>query len=500
MQQVLLGELIDRLREKTLTGDRATEITGLTYDSRAVRPGHLFFAIRGFKVDGHEFVPQAVAAGASAVVGEDDLSQTGAAYVRVPDSREAMALVASRFYGEPTQRLRLIGVTGTKGKTTTTTLVRHILTYAGIKTGLIGTNVNLVGDREVKAIRTTPESLDLQALFAQMVAEGCQACVMEVASHALVLKRVAGCEYDIGALTNIARDHLDFHGTIENYTAAKELLFRGLGADGGGRKPYPKAAVINADDAAAGRMAAASSVPVTTYGIDAAADLRATDIVQSHSGVTYTLVTGGVRVPVSLKLMGRVNVYNSLCALAVALAAGVDLDTCCAALAAAKPVEGRFEPVDAGQPYTVIVDYAHNESSLENLLSLARDFARDNNGRVIVVFGCGGDRDTGKRPGMGRIAVSLADHAVVTSDNPRSEDPERILDDIEAGIRATPNAAPHDRISDRREAIGRALQLARRGDIVVIAGKGHETYQILRDGTIHFDDREVVREFLSGRG
>lgn len=496
-----LGELIAGLDEKTLTGDPSLEIAGLTYDSRAVRPGQVFFAIRGFKVDGHAFIGQAVTAGAAAIVGEDDLTLSGAAYVRVPDSRLAMALMAARFYGDPTKRLRLIGVTGTKGKTTTTTLVRQILTYAGTKCGLIGSNVNLVGDREVKAIRTTPESLDLQALFADMVSEGCQACVMEVASHALVLKRVAGCEYDIGVLTNIARDHLDFHETIENYIAAKELLFRDLGATYRGElKGFPKAAIVNADDAVSARMAAASRVPVITYGIDRPADFRATDIVQSHSGVSYTLEMGSVRMSISLRLMGRVNVYNSLCAFAIASAAGVDAEVIRAALAAAKPVEGRFEPVDAGQPFTVLVDYSHNESSLENVLLLARDFARDTSGRVIVVFGCGGDRDAGKRPGMGRLAVTLADHAVITSDNPRSEDPETILDDIEAGIREVGQPSPHDRITDRRAAIARALGLARRGDVVVIAGKGHETYQILKDKTVHFDDREVARELLSGRG
>lgn len=496
-----LGELLSCLEEKSVVGDPAVEVVGLSYDSRAVRPGQLFFAIRGFKADGHQFIPQAVANGAVAVIGEEALSLPGATYVRVSDSREAMALVAARFYGDPTKRLRLIGVTGTKGKTTTTTLVRHILTYAGVKTGLIGTNVNLIGDRAVKALRTTPESLDLQALLAEMVRDGCRACVMEVASHALVLKRVAACEYDIGALTNIARDHLDFHGSIEEYVAAKELLFKGLGTTYTGQlKDYQKAAVINADDATADRMAAASRVPVTTYGLERAAALRATDIVQSRGGVSYTLNVGAARVPISLKLMGRVNVYNSLAAIAIALAAGVDLDTCRAALAVAQPVEGRFEPVEMGQPFTVVVDYAHTEDSLENLLLLARDFVKEDGGRVLVVFGCGGDRDRGKRPGMGRIAVTLADYAIVTSDNPRSEDPEKILDDIEAGIRGVAGAAPHERISDRRTAIGRALELARRGDIVVIAGKGHETYQILGDRTIHFDDREVVREFLSGRG
>lgn len=495
---MLLTDLITILPEKAVSGDPAVDVRGLNDDSRQVEPGQLFFAIRGYAVDGHKYISGALANGAVAIIGEDEPNPAwGGTYVRVPDARVAMALVAAAFHGHPTRQLRLIGVTGTKGKTTTTTLVHAVLNYAGIKTGLIGTNRNLVGDREVKAIRTTPESLDLQELFAAMVDAGCSTAVMEVASHALSLNRVAACEYDVACLTNIARDHLDFHGTVENYTAAKEELFHRVGQPYLGQaKAFPKAAVINADDATASRMAAASAVPVLTYGIDHPADLHAVNLHLSPNGTRYELQVGGTTVPIRLRLVGKVNVYNSLAAIGICRAVGVDLSVIAAALAAAQPVEGRFEPVDAGQPFSVIVDYAHTEGSLENLLQLAREFAGPQ-GRVITVFGCGGDRDRGKRPGMGRIAATLSDLAIVTSDNPRTEDPVQILDDTEQGMKDA--AGRYERVPDRREAIGRALELARQGDIVVIAGKGHETYQILGTETIHFDDREVAREFLSGR-
>lgn len=494
-----LQDLIDILPEKTVNGDVGVEIRGLNDDSRDVEPGQLFFAIRGYAVDGHRYIADAVANGAAAVIVEDETNvPAGVTWVRVPDGRIAMALVAAQYHGHPTKHLRLIGVTGTKGKTTTTTLTHAILNYAGIKTGLIGTNRNLIGDQEFKAIRTTPESLDLQAFFAAMVDVGCSAAVMEVASHALSLNRVAACEYDIVALTNVARDHLDFYGTVENYTAAKEQLFRIAGQSYFGEaKSFRRAAVINADDANAARMAAASAVPVLTYGIEHPADLHAVNLRLSPTGTRYDLQTEGTTVPIRLRLVGKVNVYNSLAAIGICRTAGVDLSVIAAALAAAPPVKGRFEPVDVGQPFSVIVDYAHTEDSLENLLLLAKEFVGPHS-RVIAVFGCGGDRDRGKRPGMGRLAVTLADHAIVTSDNPRTEDPERILDEVEAGM--TGGKGRYERIADRRVAIGRAIELAHPGDIVLIAGKGHETYQIIGTETIHFDDREVAREFLSGRG
>jgi len=367
-----------------------------------------------------------------------------------------------------------------------------------MKTGLIGTIHNRIGDRLLPVEHTTPESTDLQKLLAEMVAEGVEAVAMEVSSHALALHRVDQCEYDIAVFTNLTQDHLDFHRDMDDYLGAKLLLFSGLGRDS--HKNYPKRAVVNADDPAADRVKAACAVPVITYGIHRPADVMARDVQVTARGVSYTAVVNGEQVHLNLKLTARFNVYNSLAALAAGLACDIPLRTIKRALEEAPCVPGRFELVDRGQDFAVVVDYAHTPDGLENVLSTAREIAA---GRVITVFGCGGDRDRTKRPRMGEIAARLSDLAVVTSDNPRTEDPLRIIEDILPGVRGVPGAE-YVVIPDRREAIGRAIRGAGPGDVVVIAGKGHEDYQIVGQRRLHFDDREeaaaVLENMATGEG
>ena len=494
---IQLADLLDVLPEKTVTGPDRVPVAGITYDSRRVQPGFLFVAIRGLRYDGHSFIPEAVARGAACVVGERAAAVEGVTYVQVPSSRVALGLLAAAFYGHPSRDLVLVGVTGTNGKTTTTHLIRTVLEQAGHPTGLIGTVHNIIGGRALPVERTTPEASDLQKLLAAMRDAGMTHAVMEVSSHALTLHRVAGCAFDVGVFTNLTQDHLDFHASMEDYAEAKARLFARLGrSEIPVSKPGPKAAVINADDPWGERMARRSTAPVVTYGIREPADVRARDVAVGPDGVRFVLVTRDGEVPVALQLTGRFNVYNALAAAGTGLALGLDPATVARGLAALPAVPGRLERIDRGQPFAVLVDYAHTPDGLENVLSTVREFAR---GRVICVFGCGGDRDRGKRPQMGAISARLADYTVLTSDNPRSEDPERILDDIEAGVRHVPGAA-YERVTERAAAIRRALELARPGDAVVIAGKGHEDYQIFADRTIHFDDREVAAEALAAMG
>ena len=496
---VNLKDLVAVLPEKTVTGPTDRPIRGIAYDSRRVEPGFLFVAIRGLRYDGHSFIPEAVARGAAAVVGERAPAEHGVPYVQVPSSRLALGLLAAAFYGHPSARLVLVGVTGTNGKTTTTHLVRWVLEAAGHPTGLIGTVHNIIGGRSLPVERTTPEAADLQRLLAQMRDAGLTHVVMEVSSHALALHRVAGCAFDVGVFTNLTQDHLDFHASMEDYAAAKARLFARLGRNEipGTDKPGPKAAVINADDPWGPFMAARSSAPVITYGIRQPADLSARDVQVEPGGVRFVLVTRAGEVPVRLRLTGRFNVYNALAAAGAGLALGIDPATIARGLESLPAVPGRLERIDRGQPFAVLVDYAHTPDGLENVLTTVRELA--GRGRVICVFGCGGDRDRGKRPQMGAIAARLADYTVLTSDNPRSEDPEAILDDIEAGIRQVAGAA-YERVTERAAAIRRALELARPGDVVVIAGKGHEDYQIFADRTIPFDDRQVAAAALEAMG
>ncbi|MCG8401715.1 MAG: UDP-N-acetylmuramoyl-L-alanyl-D-glutamate--2,6-diaminopimelate ligase, partial [Firmicutes bacterium] len=429
-----------------------------------------------------------------AVVLQEDLPVPGDAVgVLAPDTRRLLSVLSARFYGHPARSMRMVGVTGTNGKTTTTNLIETIYRAHGVKTGLIGTIQNRIGSRLLPVEHTTPESADLQRLLAEMAGEGVRAVTMEVSSHALALHRVDQCEYDIAVFTNLTQDHLDFHGDMENYLAAKLLLFTGLGRNT--HKPGPKFAVVNADDPAADRVKAACSVPVVTYGIERPADISARNVRITTRGVSFTADAGGQCVDLDLKLTARFNVYNALAALSAGVGDNIPLDTVKAALEEVPGVPGRFELVDRGQDFAVVVDYAHTPDGLENVLSTAREVAA---GRVITVFGCGGDRDPTKRPGMGEIAARLSDLAVVTSDNPRTEDPHRIIEDILPGVRGVRDA-DYLVLSDRRQAIARAIQGAGPGDVVVIAGKGHENYQIVGERRLHFDDREEAAAVLTRR-
>jgi UDP-N-acetylmuramoyl-L-alanyl-D-glutamate--2,6-diaminopimelate ligase len=471
-----------------VSGGADGEFGGLAHDSRTVRPGDLFAAIRGFTDDGHRHAPDAVRRGAAVLLVERPLSGLTVPQLVVPDTRRAFALAAAAFYRHPSRSLRVCGVTGTNGKTTTTFLVDAILRRAGRRSAVAGT-LGVLADGAPVEFRattpTTPEASDLQRLLRDLLEGGTQDVTMEVTSHALELHRVDGCRFVTAVFTNLTQDHLDLHGTLEAYRAAKARLFAMVEPDG--------VSIVNADDPHGEAMAQASRAPVWTYGIDRPARIRAVDVSVTTRGARMTVVWPEGRLPVSLPLPGRFNISNALAAFAVGLSRGVDIDTMRGVLEAAPRVPGRFEPVDEGQPFAVIVDYAHTPDSLEQVLRLSAEIS---SGRRIVVFGCGGDRDRTKRPIMGRIGTTLADYAIFTSDNPRSEDPEAILREIEAGA---PDADNYVSEADRRRAIQRAIALARPGDVVVIAGKGHETYQIVGDQVIDFDDRAVAREVLRAR-
>ncbi len=469
-----------------LGGDAAgVEITALAYDNRRVVPGALFFCVPGFTRDGHDFAPDAVARGAAALVVARPLG-LGVPEVVVDDVRAAMAVAAARFHGDPTARLPVVGITGTNGKTTTAFLVRSLLEAAGRPCGLLGTVKSVVAGEEREVVRTTPEAIDLQGTFAEMLAGGDTACAMEVSSHALELRRADGIHFAAAVFTNLTQDHLDFHPDMEAYFQAKRLLF----AAG------PGVRIANADDPY-GRRLADEFAGTVTFGIDADADHRAVDVRAGRASSEFVVRSPDGEFPTAVPLPGRFNVANALAAWAAARALGVPPDVLARALPDASVVPGRFQPVDEGQPFAVLVDYAHTPDSLENVLVAARDLAR---GRVIAVFGAGGDRDRGKRPLMGEIAARLADVAVVTSDNPRSEDPDSILDAIVAGM-ASGARAQVEREVDRRAAIARAVGLAEAGDVVVVAGKGHEQGQEFAGGRkVPFDDVAVAREALRTRG
>ena len=467
------------LRELMGEGAPDVEITGLAYDSRSVKPGTLFFCVSGLCRDGHEFAPDAVAAGAAALVVERPLG-LGVPEVAVPSARAAMAPVAARFFGDPTAELDVVGVTGTNGKTTTAFLVRSMLEAAGRPCGLLGTVTALVGGVQQRVVRTTPEAIDLQRAFQAMVGAGDRACAMEVSSHALELHRADAIHWATAIFTNLTQDHLDFHASMEDYFLAKRRLF----------VAGPRASIVNVDDPF-GRRLAAEIPGALRFAVERPADYRASAVETDWAGTRFRLEGPGIELDLRSPLPGRFNVYNVTGAAVAALVLGVDPDAIAAAISGARPIPGRFEPVDEGQGFAVVVDYAHTPDSLDNLLRAARALAE---GRLIVVFGCGGDRDRGKRPVMGEIAARLADVAIVTSDNPRSEDPEAIIGDVLAGAGGSAEA-----IVDRREAIGSAVEQARPGDVVVIAGKGHEQGQEFAGGRkLPFDDVAVAREALRG--
>ncbi|MBE3520282.1 MAG: UDP-N-acetylmuramoyl-L-alanyl-D-glutamate--2,6-diaminopimelate ligase [Firmicutes bacterium] len=497
---MLLSEIASGISGVEVLKD--AQVTGVSYDSRRVKPGDLFVAIKGFRFDGHDFLEDALRKGATAVLVEKgrELPVVAAGVALAEDTRLALAGVSAAFYGHPSRNLTVIGVTGTKGKTTTTHLIRNVLRQAGIDTGLVGTVHNLVGDEVLPVVHTTPEAPELQSLLARMVSAGCSAVVMEVSSHALVLHRVAQTAFDVAVLTNIGRDHLDFHPSFEDYLEAKKKLFRMLGESHPGHPPERKFSVVNLDDPESSGFIESSPVRCVTFGIKKEATVRGCDISLQPAATEFSLVVGARSLRVRLSMPGRFNVYNALAAASVAHGMGIDLETVACALENSTSVRGRAEVVDEGQPFTVLVDYAHTPDSLENVLEMIRETS---NGEVIVIFGCGGDRDRGKRPLMGKVAATLADHVILTSDNPRSEEPEAIIEEIEGGVlEAVRCSAGRARLKDYRKIVSRfdaikeGIRMARPGDVVLIAGKGHETYQVFKDRTVAFDDVAVSRQIL----
>jgi len=477
--------------------DAELEVAALAYDSRKVVPGGAFFAIHGEKLDGNRFVANALERGAAAIVSEQPRPAklpTHVAWVEVVEVRKALAIASANFFGRPAEALKLTGITGTNGKTTTAYLIDSILRRAGRRTGLFGTIQYRTPSATFPATTTTPQSLDLQAYFAQEVREGGTHAVLEASSHALALDRLWGCSFAAAVFTNLTRDHLDYHKTFEAYFAAKHLLFEGTG------EGAPGVGVINADDAY-GEQLAGLAGRTLTYGLRAA-DISTRKFSLAMSGLEFVAETPVGRVNVHSPLVGRINVYNILAAIGAAIGLGVETPAIEAGIAQLAAVPGRFERVDLGQPFLVVVDYAHTDDALRNLLATAREL--DAAGRVITLFGCGGDRDRAKRPLMGEAAGRASDFVVLTSDNPRSEDPLRIINDAVVGLQRSGLSAQtgaNYRIElDRERAIAIALEAARPGDIVLLAGKGHETYQVLGDRTIDFDDREFARRWLRKNG
>ena len=469
-----------------------TKVSGVAYDSRRVAEGDLFFCVPGTRTDGHDFASAAAEAGAAALCVERSTG-TGLPEVRVADARAAMAVLSAAFYGNPADRMTLLGVTGTNGKTTTAYLLESILRADGRTTGLIGTIETRIGDDHRPGVRTTPESLDLHRLFAEMVDAGVDSVAMEVTSHALALGRVEGIRYAAAGFTNLSQDHLDFHADMEDYFEAKRSLFVPERLDRG---------AVNIDDPYGRKLFDSVQVPCVSFGHSPDADVRADDVELRADGSTFDLIAAGRKTRLSVSFAGAFNVYNCLAAAAIALQAGISIDAIESGLTSIASVPGRFESISRGQPFAVIVDYAHTPDSLDNVLRAARRLAQAQGapGRVLCVFGCGGDRDRGKRPLMGAVAAQLADYVVVTSDNPRSEDPMAIIDEILEGVIAHRPQGPDAVLADRREAIVEALGEARPGDVVVIAGKGHETGQQFATVTHPFDDRIVAAEVLDALG
>ena len=477
-----LSELLKDTDVLTLAAPSECEIGGVSYDSRKVKPGDVFVAISGFETDGYKYIPSAVEKGAAVVI-SDRVPQVDIPYVLVRDCRRALALLSRNFFGDPAGEMQIIGITGTNGKTTTTYLLKHLLEDTiGAKVGLIGTNGNMIGSEFIHTERTTPESFELQQLFAEMKSAGCTHVVMEVSSHSLVLSRVAGIDFAVGAFTNLTQDHLDFHHTMEEYAAAKALLFS-----------VCRVGCINIDDKWADNMMKNAPCRLLTYSADGnEASLAAENIKLSAKGVSFTASCDGKRADVSLAIPGKFSVYNALNTIAVGLALGISLDDCAMAMKTAHGVKGRMELVPTDGDYTIVIDYAHTPDALENALKALR---ADHNGRLVALFGCGGDRDRTKRPIMGAIAADNADFVIVTSDNPRTEEPKAIIDDILEGMKDSDT--PMQVIVDRPEAIHWALAHAQKDDIIVLMGKGHETYQEVNHVKHHMDEREIVAEYFA---
>ena len=477
-----LRELLKNMELLSATADLEMEIAGVSYDSRTTKPGDLFVAMTGFAADGHAFIGKAAAAGAAAVLCEK-IPGENIPYVQVADSRRCLAVAGANFFGHPADSMTMVAVTGTNGKTTTTYLLKSILEQAlGAKVGLIGTNQNMIGQEVLPTERTTPESFELQGLLAQMRSGGCTHVVMEASSHALFLDRVYGIHYAVGIFTNLTQDHLDFHKTMEAYCDAKAILFRSC--DTG---------VVNADDPWTGRLMEHASCKVLTYSEKADSDLRAEDISLEADHVAFTAVTKDKKVPIRVNIPGGFMVYNTLDVLGAALALGIPLEKSAGILASVPHVKGRVEVVPTpGKDYTILIDYAHSPDGMENVLSSVKGFAK---GRTVALFGCGGDRDKTKRPKMGKAAADLADFAIVTTDNPRTEVPADIIADILPGFAGSDT--PYVVVEDRVEAIHWAMDHAQPGDVIVLCGKGHETYQEVNHVKHHMDEREIVADYLS---
>ena len=485
-----LATLLKEVETTFINGSTEIDIQSICYDSRKVTPGALFIALPGEKTDGAQFIPQAVQSGAIAIVAERDHPIPGVTVIGVKNARVAMGDLAAAKFEHPTRHMRIAGITGTNGKTTTSFLIKYIVEQSMRLCGLIGTVQYVIGDKSIPAWRTTPEAPDLQDLLWQMRSAGCRAAVMEVASHALVQERTRGVEFDVAVFTNLTQDHLDYHKTMDAYFEAKTRLFTGL-------KQQPKKkgkAVINLDDRYGAMLVkrCEKEIPVITYGVGVHADYRASNVRIDFNGTSYQLDAGGKSYLVRLPLIGQFNVYNSLAALAAASVMGVDVRSGVLALSNATAVPGRLEAVPAQRQFRIFVDYAHTDDALLNVIKTCREL---NPARLIVVFGCGGNRDKTKRPRMGAVVDEYATYSIVTSDNPRKEKPEDIIEDIKPGMKR----GNYEVIVDRREAIFKAVAMAQPRDIILIAGKGHETYQEFADHTAPFDDAAVAREALENK-
>lgn len=481
---MLLSEILRDIPLTQAKTDLNIDITGVWDDSRRVTPGSLFVAVKGYETDGHRYIASALEKGAAAVLCETEPEGEGP-WLLCPDTRRGLALASANFFGRPAEKLRMIGVTGTNGKTTVTNLIKECYErLSGKSAGLVGTNRNMIGSRELETERTTPESRELQELFAAMAEAGCAATVMEVSSHSLYLERVAGIPYEVGVFTNLTQDHLDFHKTMEAYCDAKAILFQNC-----------KVGVVNADDPWTPRLTKNAACRLLDFSArEGGAALSAADIRYAPDSVCFTALYGGERVPVTLHIPGRFSVYNALTALGALLAMGFDLAESAEALGTCSGVKGRVEVVPTpGKDFTVLIDYAHTPDAIENVLRAVKETAP---GRVGILFGCGGDRDRTKRPKMAAIAARLADYLIVTSDNPRTEDPDAIIAEILTGLEGT--SVPYTVIPDRREAIRFAIDHGQKDDVIILAGKGHETYQIIGKTKHHMDERELVAEALQG--
>ena len=480
-----LSKLLEGLNYKVLKGNCDVEINKINYDSRKVENGDLFVCIKGFASDGHKFVDSAIKNGAKVIVCEEDInvSNEDITVIKFNDTRKALATLGARYYDNPCEKLNIIGITGTNGKTTTAFMIKDIFESVGEKVGLIGTIANYIGDEKLETERTTPESLELQELFRKMVDKGVKYCVMEVSSHSLELDRVYGIDFKVGIFTNLTRDHLDFHKTFENYYKAKYKLFK-----------RSEVSIINIDDSYGVRitedLTKENITNFKTYSLKKDADIMAKNKILESMDIIFDLKINGEKENIVLPIPGEYNIYNALGAIGACYASNIDLKDIKKGLEDVV-VPGRCERASRkyNLPYEIIIDYAHTPDGLEKILETAREFTK---GRLISVFGCGGDRDKVKRPQMGKIGTDLSDIAIITSDNPRSEDPEAIINDILNGI----SKENYIKITNRYDAIKKAMEIAKEGDVIVIAGKGHETYQILNTGTIHFDEREVIEEIL----